>query len=165
MKLRTVLQNHDKFRIPIICISCVLFVLSTRLVLVDFPAIEYVEQNPVIEYRISEYDPLEYIEENSQEPRSNEQTKNHSMAFMILRLLGGRIDEGSHEAATICNHQLQRSGCGSLVMPRTVVGIPHQDRRDRTIHPRCHQESHPVLDFRIVDTDISYDGISDDSWD
>ena len=84
---------------------------------------------------------------------------------MILRLLGGRIDEGSHKASTICNHQLQRSRCGSLVMPRTVVGIPHQDGRHRTIHSRRHQESHPVLHFRVVDADISYDGISDDSWD
>lgn len=84
---------------------------------------------------------------------------------MKLWLFSLRVDERCNKASAVCNHQLKRSGGCTFIMTGAVVRVPHQDRRNGSIHPSGHEESHTVFDFRMFDTDVGNNGVSDDGWD
>lgn len=87
------------------------------------------------------------------------------MAFMELRALLVRVDEGCDETAAVGDHELESGGGCALVVAGAVVGVPDQHRRYRGVHARGHEEGHPILDLGVRDADVGDDSVANDRRD
>ncbi len=84
------------------------------------------------------------------------------MPLMVLRFIPIRINKGRYKAATIGNHQLQSCCCSSFIVSSTVVRVPYKHTGHASVHSRCHQKGHAILNLWVFDPNIGNDCVADD---